>query len=295
METVELNGIVCIKKLVENTQIYETLINTKINGIPQVLKIDGNYIYYEYIEAFTLREVIQRSDVLHTNPKQFIYLIAYEIINILKALQQVSIIHKDLKPENILITQDKKVYLIDFDVSRFETEKEYDTTLFGTRGYASPEHFGYSNTTFKSDMFSLGKVLEELDYYNNFTAIINKCIQIDPRNRYESYNKLLEELDKFRPITSIKKLYLNPRFLIPYSILYTFLFLISIINPTEGDNLATTIVLSIYIPFLACDGIDYYRISKYYKKDEKKITKVKKRVTISTFVITIVLLMIFDL
>ena len=52
--------------------------------------------------------------------------------------------------------------LIDFSISRELTDKPSDTVVFGTRGYAPPEQYGYSSTDERSDLYSLGMVLSFL-------------------------------------------------------------------------------------------------------------------------------------
>ncbi len=266
--------------------------NENIEGIPKIVKIKGQYVYYEYIEAYTLRDVIEKSDILHTDPVDFIYQFIVQTVKILMNLKLNKIIHKDLKPENILVDKNKKFYLIDFDVSRFETRKDSDTTLFGTRGYASPEHFGYSNTTFKSDMYGLGKIIKEMDYYNNFTNISSKCTQIDPKFRYESYAKILSDLNvpkKQEPVTPYSKL--------STKLIFLAIFIIIIIlgrnKSLSGKEMVADFNLTTYVAFLLCDFFDYIRIMVVYKS--KKVLAIKLGISIAVLIIFISLSLFIEL
>lgn len=117
-----------------------------------------------------------------------------QIINGLKIINDNHIIHKDIKPENIIYGYDNIIYFIDFGASRiFDGSKKRDTMLLGTQSYASPEHYGYQETTYKSDMYSLGRVLVDLELPNEFSSIIETCLQINPNDRYEDYNQLINE------------------------------------------------------------------------------------------------------
>lgn len=81
----------------------------------------------------------------------------------------VPIIHRDIKPSNIIITPCSHAILIDFNAAKYLTNiNSTDTMLLGTKGYAAPT--------------------------DAFTQIINKCIQIDPSNRFESVSSLKQEI-----------------------------------------------------------------------------------------------------
>ena len=55
---------------------------------------------------------------------------------------------RDIKPENIMITSDGTVKIIDYSISRLiKPDKRKDTTVLGTAGYASPEQFGFAQTS----------------------------------------------------------------------------------------------------------------------------------------------------
>lgn len=77
--------------------------------------------------------------------------------------QHPPIIFRDLKPSNIIRTPDGQIYLIDFGVARhFKPGQKKDTVPFGSMGYAPPEQFGKSQTTPRSDIYSLGATLHQL-------------------------------------------------------------------------------------------------------------------------------------
>lgn len=73
------------------------------------------------------------------------------------------IVFRDLKPSNIMRTVDGHIYLIDFGIARlFKAGQTKDTTNHGTSGYASPEQYGMTQTTPRSDIYSLGATLYQL-------------------------------------------------------------------------------------------------------------------------------------
>jgi serine/threonine protein kinase len=73
------------------------------------------------------------------------------------------IIFRDLKPSNVMLTPGGQIYLIDFGISRsFKPGQLYDTMALGSPGYAAPEQYGKSQTTTRTDIYSLGALLHHL-------------------------------------------------------------------------------------------------------------------------------------
>ena len=74
------------------------------------------------------------------------------------------LIHRDLKPSNIIITSCGNVMLLDFNAARFysgEPGRESDTRLLGTKGYAAPEQYGFGESSPQTDIYSIGRILQE--------------------------------------------------------------------------------------------------------------------------------------
>lgn len=138
-------------------------------------------------------------------------------VNFLHTNFSTDIIHRDIKPSNILITKTGQVKLIDFGIARnFEEKANNDTHKFGTVGYASPEQFGFSQTDVRSDVYSLGKVLEFLYNPNNWNNIngesippqlnyiVKKACNLDPKDRYQSVAFLVKDFNKINNYSSSK-------------------------------------------------------------------------------------------
>ena len=116
------------------------------------------------------------------------------------------VIHRDIKPENILITEEKKVILIDLDAAREWSEegKEKDTCLLGTRGYAAPEQFGYSQTDIRSDLYSVGIVCRQIGEKmvlskaeeRRLKTFLDKATMFDPKERYQNAEEMLHALQR---------------------------------------------------------------------------------------------------
>lgn len=128
---------------------------------------------------------------------------AEDLCNGLKAIHEKGIVHRDIQPKNIIISNEGTLKIIDFDISRKENhEKSKDTELLGTVGYAAPEQYGFFQTSNRSDIYSVGVVLKEffenqgLLFNEYLEEIVNKCMEIDPKNRFSDVNELMVELSK---------------------------------------------------------------------------------------------------
>jgi len=121
------------------------------------------------------------------------------------------IIHRDIKPQNIIVRSDGSIALIDFDIARMHnTENETDTVFFGTRSYAPPEQYGFSQTDGRTDIYSLGVLLrwlltgstkenKNIKIYRPLANIIKKCTGFSPAERFSDAEKVKKALEKANP------------------------------------------------------------------------------------------------
>jgi eukaryotic-like serine/threonine-protein kinase len=144
------------------------------------------------------------------------------------------IIHRDLKPANILLTPEGVPKITDFGLAKHlgsDSEQTRSGTILGSPCYMSPEQAtGHAGTTGRaSDVYSLGAICYEmltgappfrsdspLDTLNkllneepirprrlvpkiprDLETICLKCLERDPRRRYETAGQLADDLDRF--------------------------------------------------------------------------------------------------
>lgn len=88
--------------------------------------------------------------------------ITKQLINGLKLLKKLNIVHGDLKPENILVSDDEQnVKIIDFG-SSFKEKKSCFYNYIQTRYYRSPEVLMGLEITHNIDTWSLGCIIYEM-------------------------------------------------------------------------------------------------------------------------------------
>lgn len=172
--------------------------NGRISSYKALLKISSPYLpkielaEYENGKTIVVEEYIEgeRNIASLTDEKAIISAFC-ELCDVLTVLHSRGIIHRDIKPSNVLIAPDGHIRLIDLDASRYyDDSKDSDTRYLGTKGYAPPEQFGYSQTNATADIYSLGvtlkNVLGDKAEKRKFSRIIRKCTEFDPKNRYPS-------------------------------------------------------------------------------------------------------------
>lgn len=82
-----------------------------------------------------------------------------QVFEALEYVHNLGIVHRDLKPENLLLTQDGKVKITDFGLSKFVNQAGLADTPCGSPCYASPEIIlGGNYNGRKSDLWSVGVI-----------------------------------------------------------------------------------------------------------------------------------------
>ena len=184
----------------------------------QRLKGDGFPAYYEKFEnermVCVVREYAEGTPLSrYAREKQLekteILAIAAQLCRILENMhgRKPPVIHRDIKPENIIVRPDGSVVLIDFDISReYKPGAETDTVMFGTKGYAPPEQYGFEQTDQKADIYSFGILLRWLMTGNvrpnrnvlidtNIQHVIDRCTAFAPEDRYESIREVRKDIE----------------------------------------------------------------------------------------------------
>ena len=172
----------------------------------------------EYVPGETLSELAERRSFSEKEVLE----IGLQLCDQLDVLHSMDppVIHRDIKPQNVVIRPDGKAVLIDYGIARVRSDNETDTVAFGTQGFAPPEQYGYSQTDARSDIYSLGILLNWLLYRDTKIAgrgasasgkgsarsgtsaldkVIARCAAFDPQKRYGNVRQVKRALVAARP------------------------------------------------------------------------------------------------
>ena len=210
------NNEIVVQSAIAEANMIKQLDNPAIVRIVDIID-NGNVIYIieDFVEGETLEALL---DADGAQPEELVVEWGKQLCEAFDYLHTRTppIIYRDMKPANVMLTPEGKLRVIDFGIAReYKEHNLKDTTSLGTRGYAPPEQFG-GKTDARSDIYSLGVTLFQLvtgrdpclastelkpvrqidpKLSEGIETIIQKCVQHDPANRYQSCVELLYDLE----------------------------------------------------------------------------------------------------
>jgi hypothetical protein len=191
------------------------------------------YILMELIDGEDLACVISKRLAL---PPREALQYGVQICSALEHAHSKGVIHRDLKPSNVIITPSAKAKVVDFGISKLIDSRNMGFTatgaseLIGSPFYMSPEQCSGKSMDARSDIYSFGCMLYELlsgdppfSHSNlvqtlvahlneeppmltvanpdelripSLSAVIRKCLQKEPKNRYQTATDLSADLQR---------------------------------------------------------------------------------------------------
>ena len=161
----ELTGVVYMMKTLTTYDegVYEYLKNNKERHIPEIYFYtkdeNNNLIVVEEVVQGNTFDVIINKDMPDKEKLKYFY----ELLEGLSFLHNAPepIIHRDLKPSNIMITKKGELKILDYDAAKiYKPDSSGDTTKLGTEGVTAPEQYGFMQSDPRSDIYAVGKMLE---------------------------------------------------------------------------------------------------------------------------------------
>jgi eukaryotic-like serine/threonine-protein kinase len=189
-----------------------------------------DYLVMEYIPGVCLNDRLQKGAL----PEKDVLAVGIQLARGLAAAHTQRILHRDLKPGNLKVTPDNMLKILDFGLAQLLTMPDDETVTetaavqnpaAGTPAYLSPEQVNGKEPDTRSDIYSAGVVLYELatgsrpfpehgemlrwailltkpptprsvnkDISPGLETAILKCLEKDPKLRYQSASELLEDL-----------------------------------------------------------------------------------------------------
>jgi len=192
------------KEVLREAQFLATLNHAYIAKVLDVGESElGAFIIMEYIEGDTLLSYCQQQQL--SNKERLV--LFNKICDAVSYAHQNRVIHADLKPNNILITKSGEPKLVDFGIARAASMNEssnqssyHEYIKALSHEYASPEQLNGDTITTQSDVYSLGRILEnlvEIPTNAELTIIIEKATATHLKSRFSSVIALKESISTF--------------------------------------------------------------------------------------------------
>jgi hypothetical protein len=242
------------KRYLGEAQTLASLKHPNIVTVYDVGHLEGGepYIAMEYVHGYTLLQRLRRDGPL---PLDLAFRVFEGIASGLGHAHRQGIVHRDVKPANILMQRGSVGYdipkIADFGVALVHAGDEREARLcIGTPAYMSPEQASSEPATPASDLYSLGVVMfrcltgqlpfstsggakmsirhvtdpvpafsdiTDRDIPASLEAVVRKCLEKRPEDRYRSALDLLAALDMVRnptPIMAPRRLKPAPQLLV---------------------------------------------------------------------------------
>ena len=220
--------------VIQEAQMMKSFSHPAIPNIVDIV-VCQNFvaIVMDYVEGETLETIVKEYGA---QPVDRVVDLAKQICDILCYLHSFNppYIHRDIKPGNLVLEPKETIKLIDFGIIRqYDLMKDRDTCFLGTKGYAAPEQFGgRGQSDARTDIYGLCMTMyhlltgidpKETDFAvkpirqinpslpKGLEYIVEKCTQLDPANRYQSCNELLNDLNRYEQLPP-KKSFLDKIF-----------------------------------------------------------------------------------
>lgn len=210
----------------------ETLKKLKHPNLPSIVDViedeDSFIIVMDYIEGRSLDKIIEENGA---QPEAFVVEWAKQLCDVFGYLHSrtPAIIYRDMKPANVMLKPDGNIMVIDFGTAKNYEIDLGETRGIGTIGYAAPEQYigsGLGRTDARTDIYCLGitmyHLLTNIDPCKNLIndksiravnsalshgldAIIQKCTQYQPEDRYQTCAELMYDLENYEILEPLYK------------------------------------------------------------------------------------------
>jgi serine/threonine-protein kinase len=154
------------------------------------------YLVMEYVGEGTLADRIEAGRPGGVDARR----LAHELLGALDCIHGAGVVHRDVKPSNVLIDRECRARLTDFGIAQTADATRITRTgeVVGTLTYMAPEVRAGSPATERSDLYSLGVLLDECragDIGPQVARLVERLVQADPAERPASARHALTLLE----------------------------------------------------------------------------------------------------
>jgi PAS domain S-box-containing protein len=153
-------------------------------------------VIQEFVQGRSLHEVMKSS--MEEAEKENI---VFQLVDIVAHAHKHRIMHRDIKPENIIVKDDGVVKLLDYGVAKELKDKDFSSTMVGSRPYMAPEQI-MGESQLASDVWSLGVIMyvlytEYLPFYHeNQKVLMDLVLTVEPKSPRKIEPEISPELEK---------------------------------------------------------------------------------------------------
>lgn len=171
---------------------FETGYRLEHPNIVRYITLSDESILMEYVDGETLKQRID-SHPEYFNKKNTEKLLR-QLLDAVGYLHAHQVLHLDLKPDNIMLTR------IGNDVKLVDLGFCYTDTFIDTQGrtdhFAAPEQLTGDNVDERTDIYALGRIIEQLPEHNIYNKVIARCTANDKNDRFQSIDDISRALKK---------------------------------------------------------------------------------------------------
>ena len=170
-------------------------------NLARYISLNDNEVYIEYIDGETLTEKL-KNDTEYFNKKKNSDKFIKQLLSAVQYMHSHQVLHLDIKPDNILLTRiNNDVKLIDLGFCYTDTFS--DSTGY-TKQYCSPEQIEGLPTDERSDIYAIGRIIEQLPNRHIYKKVITRCTALNKEERFQSIEDI--KLPQTKRITAITAL-----------------------------------------------------------------------------------------
>jgi serine/threonine protein kinase len=224
-------------RFLQEAQAASALNHPNICGIHTIEEFEGQqFIDMEFVDGMTLREKIEQCTVKSLFALQDAIAYAIQIGEALQEAHSHGIVHRDVKPDNIMVNTKNQIKVTDFGLAKLKGSLKLTKTssTVGTLAYMAPEQIQGGEVDARGDIFSSGIVLYEMltghlpfrgeheaammysilnedpdpiqtyrpDLSSELLHILNRALEKDPEDRYQSVHDMVIDLRRVKKETS---------------------------------------------------------------------------------------------